>query len=295
MPMLLALLLGRPTLPPVQAQGQVPVDCWPGADYLFFVVTNWVDRVDLDGDGQPEFLQWSFETSQYCMQCGEYDCGGHYYADGTEALYPTASVQLYVELLPSRVFVSAVLTNAQPIVPEPQPGGPTDPFWEWNAPEAMAWLEIVGLGDGLRRREVWGGPWPIIEYSNYGYLNRDNTNCLFGFRVSKADGWHLGWLRLVYHYTCREVGHCGWVQLAEYDIHPEPNTEIRAGEYVQPRLQIRLVGEQVIVSWPADYRVCALERTMRLDPPNWQPGPPTTTNSVVFDASDAPWYFRLKR
>jgi len=296
------VFLGLTVPPSARAQGYVPTSvncpgsCDPSAQYFY---TNWVDIVDLDGDGDAEFHHWGFTTYQVCQGCGQYGCGYSTYTDSTEALFPTEPVHLYAEVQQGLGFVTALLTNGQPVLTDPGRAGTWDPYWAWNAPEGVAWLQIVGLGIGSRRYE-WGvydppGSPPSVEYSSYGQLNAQTTNCLFGFRVSKADGWHLGWLRVEYNSRLRPDGFSSSVQLAEYEIHPEPNTEIRAGQYAQPRLQVTLAGDKVIVSWPPGYRGCTLERTIRLDPPNWLPGPPVDTNSVVFDASDAPWFFRLKR
>lgn len=297
-----AVFLGLGVLPAAHPQGYVPTSvncpgpCDPSAQYFY---TNWVDIVELDGDGDAEFRHWSFTTYQVCQGCGQNVCGYSTYTDSTEALFPAERVHLYAEVQQGLGFVTAVVTNGQPVLADPGRAGTWDPYWAWNAPEAVAWLQIVGLGIGSRRYE-WGvnyppGFPPTVEYSSYGQLNEQATNCLFGFRVSKADGWHLGWVRLVRGLVSHTPGPDSAMQLAEYDVHPEPNTEILAGQYAQPRLEVTLAGDKVIVSWPPGYRGSRLERTIRLDPPNWLPGPPMDTNVVLFDASDAPWFFRLKR
>jgi hypothetical protein len=199
---------------------------------------------------------------------------------------------LYVELHAPRVFVTPVLADGQAVSPEPKSAGSGRVFWEWNAPEAVAWVRIVGLGVGYR--EYCTLPDMMLSYSTYGYLNQI-TNCLFGFRVSKPDGWHLGWLRLLTYDSWGPDNKYSSVHLTEYDVHPEPNTEIRAGQYAQPRLRVVSAGGKVTVSWPTAWTGCALERTRNVGQPAWAPAPGVTNNSAMFETGDAPWYFRLKR
>jgi hypothetical protein len=122
-------------------------------------------------------------------------------------------------------------------------------------------------------------------------------NGLIGFRVSKPDGWHLGWLHLlrVAPPITRPDGKTSVVRLVECEIHPEPIAAIRAGEYVPPPLQVALAGEHVRISWPGGYRSYTLDRTPRIGPAAWVPVAGVTNSVVSLDASEATCFFRLRR
>ena len=113
--------------------------------------------------------------------------------------------------------------------------------------------------------------------------------------MPKGTQWHLGWLRI--ESLPRILTPDGiWtpIDLVDYAVHPEPDTMIRAGEPPRPALTVMREGDGIRVGWPAVWTGYALESTRALGG-GWAPVPGVTNNAVTLPATDAPWYFRLRR
>ncbi|MBM3882858.1 MAG: hypothetical protein FJ387_24565 [Verrucomicrobia bacterium] len=93
-------------------------------------------------------------------------------------------------------------------------------------------------------------PWTETEL-NMPSLNSGPTNGLFGFRVLQSNGSHLGWLQRVKVSPAqpRRGGGYTVVLLTAYALHPDPDTEIAAGEEPRPRLRVELSSKQARLLW----------------------------------------------
>jgi hypothetical protein len=83
--------------------------------------------------------------------------------------------------------------------------------------------------------------------------------------------------------------------VAEYEVHYLPDTEIRAGEYVRPRLEARREGSKIKLTWTEPAEGFVLERRRAAGGGAWEPVPGVTGTGAVLEASDAPWLFRMRR
>ncbi|MBM3878858.1 MAG: hypothetical protein FJ387_03955 [Verrucomicrobia bacterium] len=80
-----------------------------------------------------------------------------------------------------------------------------------------------------------------------------------------------------------------------YAIHPDPDTEIAAGEEPRPRLRVELLAKQARLFWNTAFTGYTLEQTPRLDSPAWIPVPGVEANGVTLDLAEAKGFFRLRR
>jgi len=271
----------------------------PAGQYYCEVETYWEDPVDLDGDGEPEFWHGSYrQTHSYVYGENWSDA----YSDNTEALFPAAHVQLYALPWPDpdpRFAPRMLLEPGQRIQVNPQPECPACESWAWDPPAAQIVRNALGLGrtSGV----IFHSPcYEVVCYDhrNDGFLSTSGpTNGLFGFRVLQSNGSHLGWLQLVKVTPAQPRPSGGYmvVLLTSYALHPDPDTEIAAGEEPRPRLRVELSSKQARLFWNTAFAGYTLEHTPRLDSPAWIPVPGVQANSVTLDLAEAKGFFRLRR
>ncbi|MHB1307393.1 MAG: hypothetical protein ACYC23_09970, partial [Limisphaerales bacterium] len=107
------------------------------------------------------------------------------------------------------------------------------PYWTWTIPKGVRpRFEAEGLG--IIRRSVNWYPCDAINCLGEDFTGwmwnavaRWESDYYFGVRLSKLDGWHLGWIRL--HWKYESEDRLGRVNLVSSAIHPEPGMPIRAG------------------------------------------------------------------
>ncbi|MBM3881911.1 MAG: hypothetical protein FJ387_19665 [Verrucomicrobia bacterium] len=264
------------------------------------VKTYWEDPVDLDGDGEPEFWHGSY---QQLHSYGYSEVWFNVYVDNTEALFPAAHVQLYALPWPDpdpRFAPRMLLEPGQAIQVNPQPECSTCQSWAWDPPAAQIVRHALGMGQSSGI--IYHSPCDEVVCSDShsaGYLSPTTgpTNGWFGFRISRTDGWHLGWLRLANLSRAQPRPRGGYtvVLLTGYALHPDPDTEIAAGEEPRPRLRVELLAEQARLFWSTAFTGYSLEQTPRLDSPAWIPVPGVQANSVTLDLAEAKGFFRLRR
>jgi len=279
-------------------------ECW-WAGQSCTVVTNWLEEVDLDQDQALDLLHANFIADFDCYQVPPtIHSFWEWTEDLTEAYLPAEHVELY-----GRVFqqfegaqqhlLTLLLTNGQhlPATTRQPEVWPRD-GWTWTRWQDWPRLRTVGLG--ITIRGITSGPCrDICRYysESIGYLDRTNTTGLFGFRLPQLDGWHLGWLRLVLDdpWPWPTTGKVVGVRLAEYALHPDPDTPLLAGQPPQPRLRAERVGHEVVISWARVWTGYKLERTRTLSPPAWEPVLRVADNRVTIPAQGGPWYYRLRK
>ncbi|MBM3883948.1 MAG: hypothetical protein FJ387_30300 [Verrucomicrobia bacterium] len=259
--------------------------------------------MDCDGDGIAEFWHGSYRQAHtYVFYMPGWS---HYYVDYTEAFFPAEHVQLYAHPEAQQGYrwnylPTMLLEPGHRIVVNPQPECPTCPTWAWDPPEASKVRKAFGLG--RTARNINRLPcYDVVCSDGYsaGYLDytRGATNGLFGFRSWSSHGWHLGWLRVAYLGLAqpRPAGGYTVVRLSGYALHPDPDTEIAAGEEPRPRLRVELLAKQARLFWNTAFGGYTLEQTPRLDSPAWIPVPGVQANSVTLDLAEAKGFFRLRR
>ena len=116
----------------------------------------------------------------------------------------------------------------------------------------------------------------------------------FGVRLSKLDGWHLGWIRLYWKAETMPPA-LDPVTLVSSAIHPEPGMPIRAGEAAQPTLRAQRDGDAVVVSWASAWEGFALERSAMINGGSWTAVPGVSGNTVRLPAGEAPAFLRLRQ
>jgi hypothetical protein len=193
------------------------------------------------------------------------------------------------------VVLDSKLMPGQVIEPEPPL---THPYWCWGG--ACSTFPLEALGVGVVKRLWQKGPCAILEPctggESLGFLKRTNIflsqEGLFGFRVQRADGWHLGWLHLR---NPIEGPPSGSVELLASAVHPEPEKALAAGEPARPELAVRREGEEIVLSWATVWTGYTLERSPALRPPVWEAVSGVSANAIRLPRTDAPAFFRLKR
>lgn len=262
--------------------------------------TNWTWGLDLDGDGRAEFLRASVYRYTGCTVLPD-----HYYyestSDAVEALFPQPGVEMYLQRSWS---IPPALEPSQPIRPEGTP-----PYrdawnwmgWEWNPAWAAARLRHSGIGIVDRTEDHYPCEASFCDVYTYsGWLRENNPYYeagVFGFRLARPDGWHLGWLRLrwlpapVRH----PEGFSTVIEVMDHAIHPDPDTPILAGEPPRPNLKVRVTDAQVLVSWSTNWLGWGLTWTPAPGKIRWSPVSEvvTNTNCVAFALTDATRFFRL--
>ncbi|MBM3882859.1 MAG: hypothetical protein FJ387_24570 [Verrucomicrobia bacterium] len=179
-------------------------ECWAiWSGQTCTVETNWLEEVDLDQ--ALDLLHANFKADFFSYQVPQtIHSFWEWTVDRTEAFLPAEHVEVY-----GRVFqqfegaeqdlLTLLLTNGQhlPATTRQPEVWPRD-GWTWTRWQDWPRLRTVGLGITIRGI-TYGPCLDICSYSSQsvGYLDRTNTTGLFGFRLPQADGWQLGWLRLV--------------------------------------------------------------------------------------------------
>ncbi|MBM3878859.1 MAG: hypothetical protein FJ387_03960 [Verrucomicrobia bacterium] len=168
----------------------------PGThQYTCNVTSDWVDPVDLDGDGIAEFWHGSYRQTHTYF----YNLPGvrDYYVDYTEALFPAEHVQLYAHPEAQQGYrwnylPTMLLEPGQRIQVNPQPECPACESWAWDPPAAQIVRHALGMGTSSGT--VSHSPcYDVVCYDhrNTGFLsNSGPTNGLFGFRVLQSNGSH---------------------------------------------------------------------------------------------------------
>lgn len=262
--------------------------------------TNWDDSIDLDGDGVPDFHLVSVEGYMVCFIPPTAIPNGYYgESESLETFFPEARVQMYIQL--HRGFVgpgSPLLTNQQAIYPDPSPGVGFVLYCAWNPPEALA--NTAQNGFGLLDRDVFdntshgGIPWHVGYLE--GFLRQTNL-AVIGFRLPKPDGWHLGWMRIekLENPVTRVDGQQQHIGLVDSAVHPDPNTVIYTGERPRPKLEAKLTGSSVLVTWSTNWSGFILEQQSEVTKAPWTPVDGVTNNAARLDAANATLFLRLRR
>ena len=269
----------------------MPIDCWSPSDCT--ITTTWSLDLDLDQDGTADFRQVRWTAEQRC-----YDSNppfSSFQRDTAEALFAVNGVEMNMMLHPYQDGAIATVKFGQTIPPEPDPQPADGLYWAWVKPQDSVLLSTLGLGYSERFTDH--DPCPEINCMRFSYVGvmTWTNQVYFGFRIPKAGNWHLGWLRVELTPMVQTPdGRWTSVTLVDYAVQPEPDTAIRVGEHPRPALSVARVQSEVRVSWPAVWTGYTLESTRALGG-GWAPVPGVTNNAVTLPATDAPWYFRLRR
>ena len=270
-------------------------------DIICTVTNYWTLEVDLDGDGKADLTRERFRAENRYTgydEAGQF-AGSYLQQDEIEAYYPTAGTEIYVRLDPRAVFPWDPRVPAGQWI-QPDPEAPVFPYWTWMTYSAEnPVFEAEGLG--IIRRYTDRYPCEAINC-----MREDHTGWMrgpeawpfqgeyyFGVRLLKADGWHLGWIHLLWQYDI--VDRLGPVKLVSSAIHPEPGMPIRAGQPAQPTLRAQRDGDTVVVSWAAVWEGFALERSAMINGDTWTAVPGVSGNTVRLPAAEAPAFLRLRQ
>lgn len=264
-------------------------------------VTNyWTQPVDVDGDGVTDFRHERNRAEHRIRGLVE-NPGYNYQDDEIEAYYPEPHVEVYVRVWsPEDVVLQDCKLAAGEMI-EPEPPRSPRPYWTWSLPPRVRpAFEAHGVGIVDRRflRGVGGGL--ISGGGELGFLIPTNRwtltqEGLFGIRLERAGGWHLGWLHLRWTFELEWDPPWGRLEFLGAAVHPEPGKAIGAGEPARPELAVRLEGEEVVVSWGAVWEGYTLERSPALRPPAWEAVPGVSANAIRLPSNEAPAFFRLRR
>ncbi len=302
--LLLSLILAPTLTWAQQTSGECTfqIDCGPPWITHCGSTTNWSTPVDMDGNGTTDFLHLSVVRERICMMNDDPNLPMNGQRDTIEALFPQAGAEMY---LITHGDIPPLLKAAEPVEPDGSP-----PFlfgfnwvrWEWGLP----WAPTVLRHSGLGICEHYTGSSPCEEYPQLpscgsttptGWLRVQNP-AIFGFRIRKPDGWHLGWFKLE-ELAKPVVGPTGYltkVKLVDYAVHPDPDTEIRAGEQARPTLKALISGGGTLLSWSTNWPGWTLSWSPTLNPVAWAPveGVTTNTNRVTLATTNASGFFRLQ-
>ena len=293
--LLLAMACLGAALPALHGQpsGCPPMESWWGPDPQCSIETTWVVDLDCDGDGTADFRQvrWLAEQRAYSPRSN----ASSFQRDTAEALFAVNGVELNMMAWPYQGGAIATVKFGQTIPPVPDPQPADGLYWAWVKPQDSVRLSTLGLGYSERFTDDF--PCPEINCMRFSYVGvmTWTNQVYFGFRIPKAGNWHLGWLRIE-AVPLIELPWCCWtgVDLVDYAVNPEPDTAIRVGEHPRPALSVAREPSEVRVSWPTVWTGYTLESTRALGG-GWAPVPGVTNNAVTLPATDAPWYFRLRR
>ncbi|MBE7502504.1 MAG: hypothetical protein HS113_19900 [Verrucomicrobiales bacterium] len=264
------------------------------------VTEDWKRPVDVDQDGVPDFSHERLRTENHWRALQGQGVAFYHQDDEIEALYPEAHVEVYVRVWSQddALLQDCKLSPGQTIEPTP-PLAPR-PYWTWNLPEPVRpAFAAEGVGIVSRTTQEWCGPLTCWGGEITGFLKpagfAQPQEGLFGIRLRRPDGWHLGWLRLRWTWALEDDPPWGRLELLESAVHPEPEKAVQAGQPPRPELSARLEGGQVLVSWGAGWSGFVLERSRHLRPAAWETVGGVNDNRVRLPATDAPAYFRLRQ
>lgn len=279
-------------------------DCGPDYTTDCGSSTNWADMIDLNGDGTSDFLHLQVVRYQYCALKLDPDNFRRMQRDTVEAMYPQGGVEMYA--LEGYHPTPFHVPSGQLI--EPKGSGPflgeggVSNAWLWTPNWVPRILPHSGLGIC---EHSWGSSpcdeypqLPSCEYATQtGWLRAKNPG-IFGFRIARPDGWHLGWFKLAELATpiIRPDGKRSSVKLLDYAVHPDPGTAIRAGEKARPVLKAQITGGGTLLSWSTNWPGWRLSWSPTLNPMAWAPvaGVATNTNRVTLASTNASGFFRLQ-
>jgi hypothetical protein len=283
----------------------------PKPEYVTCTVTmEFVRPVDLDGDGVADFTH---ERARAVGHWGEPEWDPNYprdyvpqwyHQDDTiEALYPAGHVEVYWSGWWERDDWGV---HASPRVPAgwplPHPSWPWGKFWDYPVVHAQ------GLGVIFRRAqwscELEGTPSFICGRTYYtGYVppwedwpsdhTEEVTEQYFGFRLRRADGWHLGWLRLRWHWVFGGVTPDP-LELVDWAVHPEAEAGIVVGEPARPQLRCAREGEELVLQWSPVWTNAVLERAVAPAGAGWEAVAGVTNATVRVPAHGPAAFYRLQ-
>jgi hypothetical protein len=253
---------------------------------------HWTNSYDLDLDGKQDFrlIRCTFGGNNG-KQLPYIICG---WSDETQALFAEPHVQMYLSkhesdclaLPPEARLVTQQLIPAQP---------PADSIWHWIQPTNVARLKGIGFGWTLRILR-YGEPSGKTIALEPGYIQRNTilqtTNALFGFRIQQPDGWHLGWLKLIFFYspTGGEV-----LQIAESSVNPTPDQDILAGVKMGTFLDVGTKGTNTInLSWSTNATNMVLEQKLKMSDSAWTVVPGITNNEYTVTPTNPSSFYRLR-
>jgi hypothetical protein len=302
--LLLSLIVGSTASWAQLPTGECTFQTTCGAPWITYCgsTTNWADTVDLDGDGHPDFLHMSVVRDKLCLLAPEDFHDFRSTTDTAEGLFPQDGVEMYLLDHPD---VPPILALLEPIELDgslPFLHGLQPVRWVWNPTYPPNSVRHSGLG--IVQHTIDGGPCSQPPYGPHcstttreGWLRAQNP-ALFGFRISKPDGWHLGWFKLEELATpiTRPDGKKSSVILVDYAVHPDPDTEIRAGKKARPVLKAQISGGNTLLSWSTNWPGWRLSWSPTLNPVAWAPveGVATNTNRVTLATTNTSGFFRLQ-
>jgi hypothetical protein len=284
-----------------------PEIIWPWLPTTCERTNEWVRPVDLDGDGVADFTH---ERARAVGHWGEPKGDPNYppnYApqwseqnDVIEALYPAGHVEVYWATGTDEWGI-----YAQPRIPAgwelPHPTWPWGKFWDYPVVHAQ------GLGVIFREArwscELNGIPRTCGRNYYTGYVppwedwpsdrTEEVTDQYFGFRLQRGDGWHLGWLRLRWHWVRGGVTPDP-IELVDWAVHPEAEAGIVVGEPPRPRLMCAREGEELVMRWSPVWTNAVLERAGAPAGAAWEPVAGVTNATVRVPAQEPAAFYRLK-
>jgi hypothetical protein len=250
------------------------------------------NAIDLDQDGRPDFrLIVRTAGGNRGEQIPSAICG---WTDETQAFFAEPHVQMYLskELWDCKYAPpEARLTQGQTIPAKPA----LDSTWEWIQPTNVARLKGVGFG-WTKRILSYGNPLLPDITLEPGYLQHlstpKSTNVLFGVRIQREDGWHLGWLRVHLWKEPTAVRH---VSILESSVNPIPDQDVMAGVRAGTVLAISPQGTNSLqLSWSTNATNAVLEQKLKLSDPAWVAVPGITNNQYTVTPTNPSSFYRLK-
>jgi hypothetical protein len=222
--------------------------------------------------------------------------------DIIEALFPAGHVEVYWSGWWERDDWGV---HASPRVPAgwplPHPTWPWGKFWDYPVVHAQ------GLGVIFREArwscELNGIPRTCGRNYYTGYVppwedwpsdrTEEVTDQYFGFRLQRGDGWHLGWLRLRWHWVRGGVTPDP-IELVDWAVHPEAEAGIVVGEPPRPRLMCAREGEELVMRWSPVWTNAVLERAAAPAGAAWEPVPGVTNATVRVPTQGPAAFYRLR-
>ncbi len=251
------------------------------------------NTVDLDLDGKQDFRLINRNAGgNRGEQIPHLICG---WRDETQALFAEPHVQMYLskETWEGCAYVppEARLTQGQTIPAKPAP----DSTWEWIHPTNVARLKGIGFG-WTKRILTYGNPLLDEITLEPGYLQHlstpKSTNVLFGLRIQREDGWHLGWLRVHLWKEPTAVRH---VSILESSVNPVPDQDVVAGVRAGTVLAISPQGTNSLqLSWSTNATNMVLEQKLTLSDPAWTVVAGVTNNQYAVAPTKPASIYRLR-
>jgi len=275
-----------------------PDGCFVLTEHSCLAETNWVEAVDLDGDEVADLWRRRMNVEMRCSLEGEWVLQ----RDQIEAFYPEPHVEVWVEYASPFHIAFGVAPGA--LIGDPVLLECAVPMWlcrAWSSdyPPAQPYLEAEGLGFTWRTTDRSPCYEPVCAKGfAVGVIPFEAgdtfSEALVGFRIAQNEQWHLGWLRLQWFLDLDHLP-IGYVELADYAIHPIPETPIVAGEYPRTILEARIEKDEVILNWHPAWTGYVLERSPAVTGGAWEPVPGVENNTVRVPKAGPPAFFRLKQ